>query len=233
MKPHRETHRAERASWLRAAVLGANDGIVSTASLVLGVAAADASPGAVVTAGLAGLVGGALSMAAGEYISMLSQREMFEYQIAQEREELERYPAEEAEELALIYNARGVPMEDARAMTARLIEDPERALDTLAREELGLNPDDLGSPWGAAIYSFVAFAFGAVLPLVPFLFGWAANGVAIAAVLSGSALFVVGAALSLFSGRSALFGGVRMALIGALAAIATYGIGSLFNVAVG
>ena len=161
---------------------------------------------------------------------MLSQKEMFEHQIAQERDELERYPNEEAEELALIYAARGLPLAEARAVATKLIANPEHALDTLAREELGLNPDDLGSPTGAALSSFIAFAIGASLPLIPFLLGLS-NGVAIAAAISGAALFVVGSVLSLFSGRSALVGGLRMLLIGAAAAAATYMIGSLFNVA--
>jgi VIT1/CCC1 family predicted Fe2+/Mn2+ transporter len=198
----------------------------------MGVAGAAAEPKMILLSGVAGLLAGAFSMAAGEYISMLSQREMFEYQIAQERDELRTYPAEEAEELALIYAARGIPIEDARKIATRLVGDPEKALDTLAREELGLNPDDLGSPWGAAFYSFIAFGMGAVLPLLPFLSGATANGVAIAALLSGAALFSVGAALSLFSGRSAFLGGARMLLIGAGAAVATYGIGGLFNVSV-
>jgi VIT1/CCC1 family predicted Fe2+/Mn2+ transporter len=160
---------------------------------------------------------------------MLSQKEMFEHQISQERDELERYPAEEAEELALIYAARGIPLEQARDITKKLIANPDQALDTLAREELGLNPDDLGSPIGAAVSSFIAFCLGASLPLIPFLFGLS-QGVLVAAALSGTALFVVGAVLSLFSGKSALLGGARMLLIGSAAAAATYFIGSLFNV---
>lgn len=218
---------------LRAAVFGANDGLVSNTCLVMGVAGASADPHMILISGVAGLLAGAFSMAAGEYISMLSQREMFEHQIAQERAELERYPEEEAEELALIYSARGIPIEEARKITTKLIEDKEKALDTLAREELGLNPDDLGSPWGAAFYSFVAFSVGAILPLLPFLFGATGNAVAIAAGLSAVALFGVGAALSLFSGRNAIFGGARMLTIGAIAAAATYFIGKIFNVAVG
>jgi VIT1/CCC1 family predicted Fe2+/Mn2+ transporter len=130
----------------------------------MGVAGAAADPPTIVLAGVAGLLAGAFSMAAGEYVSMRSQREMFEHQIAQERDELARYPEEEAEELALIYHARGMPMEEARAMTLRLVREPEQALDTLAREELGLNPDDLGSPFGAAGFSFVAFALGGGCP---------------------------------------------------------------------
>ena len=179
--------------------------------------------------GVAGLLAGAFSMAAGEFISMLSQKEMFEHQISQEKDELERYPAEEAEELALIYAARGIPIKEARDVAKKLIANPDKALDTLAREELGLNPDDLGSPTGAAISSFLAFSVGASLPIIPFLLGLS-PAVAIAAAISGAALFVVGAVLSLFSGKSACLGGLRMFLIGSAAAAATYFIGSLFNV---
>ena len=217
---------------LRAGVFGVNDGLVSNTCLVMGVAGAAVEPGIILLTGVAGLLAGAFSMAAGEFISMLSQKEMFEYQIGQEKDELERYPAEEAEELALIYAARGVPLDEARAITKKLMANPEQALDTLAREELGLNPDDLGSPIGAAISSFISFCIGASLPLIPFLLGLS-NGVTIAAILSGAALFVVGATLSLFSGKGALLGGLRMFLIGAAAAAATYGIGSLFNVSAG
>jgi len=180
---------------------------------------------------VAGLLAGAFSMGAGEFISMLSQREMFEYQIAQERDELQRYPAEEAEELALIYADRGIPIEEARDIAAHLIANPEKALDTLAREELGLNPDDLGSPIGAALSSFVAFVIGASMPLIPFLLAGGNKGVILAAAISATALFIVGALLSLFSGKSAWWSGLRMLAIGAAAAAATYGIGSLFNVA--
>jgi vacuolar iron transporter family protein len=223
-------HKSLGGGTLRAGVFGVNDGLVSNTCLVMGVAGAAVEPGIILITGVAGLLAGAFSMAAGEFISMLSQKEMFEHQIAQEKDELERYPAEEAEELALIYAARGIPLEEARAITAKLIKNPEQALDTLAREELGLNPDDLGSPIGAAVSSFLAFCIGASLPLIPFLFGLS-HGVTIAAALSGAALFVVGAVLSLFSGKSALIGGARMLLIGSAAAAATYFIGSLFNVA--
>lgn len=226
------SHRSAGGGTLRAAVFGANDGLVSNTCLVMGVAGAAADAHVLLITGIAGLLAGAFSMAAGEYISMLSQREMFEHQIAQERDELERYPEEEAEELALIYAARGIPLDDARAITLQLVKNPEQALDTLAREELGLNPDDLGSPIGAATSSFAAFAVGAVLPLLPFLAGLGAAGVPIAAAISGAALFAIGAALSLFSGRNALFGGARMLVIGAIAAAATYGIGSMLDVAV-
>ena len=222
-------HRSFGGGTLRAGVFGVNDGLVSNTCLVMGVAGAAAEPGIIVLTGVAGLLAGAFSMAAGEYISMLSQREMFEHQIAQERDELQRYPKEEAEELALIYAARGIPVAEARDISTHLVANPEQALDTLAREELGLNPDDLGSPIGAALSSFIAFAIGASLPLIPFLLG-SGNGVLIASALSGTALFVVGALLSLFSGKSAWISGLRMLAIGAAAAAATYGIGTLFNV---
>jgi hypothetical protein len=150
-----QRHKSLGGGTLRAGVFGVNDGLVSNTCLIMGVAGAAAEPGVLILTGVAGLLAGAFSMAAGEYVSMLSQKEMFEHQIAQERDELERYPKEEAEELALIYAARGILLAEARDVAAKLIANPEKALDTLAREELGLNPDDLGSPIGAAISSFI------------------------------------------------------------------------------
>ena len=211
---------------LRAAVFGVNDGLVSNVSLILGVAGAGASGQVILTTGLAGLLAGSLSMASGEYVSVRSQREMYEYQIGLERDELEEYPAEEAEELALIYQARGVELEQARAIATRLMANPEHALNTLAREELGLNPDDLASPWAAAMFSFCAFGSGALLPLLPYLLhlpGHAAQRWSVGLALA--ALFLVGMALSLFNGRSALRGGLRMLLIGAAAAACTWAVG--------
>ena len=215
---------------LRAGVFGVNDGLVSNTCLIFGVAGAFADTNVVVLTGISGLLAGALSMAAGEYVSVRSQRELYEYQIHQEQEELARYPDEEAEELALIYNARGLPLDEARTMTKRMIENPEQALNTLAREELGLNPDDLGSPWGAAISSFLSFCAGAILPLLPFLLGGGSDSLAIAASVCAVALFVVGAALSLFSGRNAFYGGGRMLIIGACAGLITYAIGSALGI---
>jgi VIT1/CCC1 family predicted Fe2+/Mn2+ transporter len=227
-------HKGYGGGNLRAAVFGVNDGLVSNTSLIMGVAGASAGAGGVITAGVAGLLAGALSMAAGEYISMRSQREMFEYQIGLERDELDEYPDEEAEELALIYAARGMDLEEARRITRELVKNPEAALDALAREELGLNPDDLGSPWGAALFSFLAFAAGAILPLVPFLLGLPlAQAISIAAVVAGIALFGVGAALSLFTGRRAIAGGLRMVLIGGGAGVVTWLIGSWLGAAIG
>jgi len=223
-------HRSDGGGTLRATIFGVNDGLVSNTALVMGVAGATADPQTLVTAGVAGLLAGALSMAAGEWISMQSQKEFYEYQIGLEREEFAAYPEEEAEELALIYAARGMPLEQARETARTLLADPEHALDVLAREELGLNPDELGSPWGAAFGSFFAFVSGAIVPLLPFLFGM--PSVSLAAVCSAVALFVVGAALSLFTGRQALAGGLRMLLIGGAAAAITWLIGTLLGAAI-
>jgi VIT1/CCC1 family predicted Fe2+/Mn2+ transporter len=215
---------------LRAAVFGVNDGLVSNASLILGVAGASAGNSIILLSGVAGLLAGAFSMAAGEYVSVRSQREMFEHQIGLERDELAQYPEEEAEELALIYAARGLSRDDALKLAKAIIAEPGQALDTLAREELGLNPEDLGSPWGVALSSFLSFAAGALVPLLPFfvLGGNAALRVAIA--VTAMALFAVGAVISLFTGRSALRDGLRMLAIGAAAGALTYGIGKLLGV---
>jgi VIT1/CCC1 family predicted Fe2+/Mn2+ transporter len=206
----------------------------SLRAAVLGVAGAGASGRYVLTAGLAGVLAGALSMAAGEYVSVRSQREMYEYQIALEREELAEYPEEEAEELALIYQARGVQLEQARAMSRALLSSPQAALDVLAREELGLNPDDLGSPWQAATTSLVAFAVGAAVPLLPFLAGARAfRGTLAAALITLAALFAVGLSLSLFTGRHALRSAVRMVLIGGGAGALCFFLGRALGVVLG
>lgn len=225
-------HRSSLGGSLRAAVFGVNDGLVSNMSLVLGVAGAGARAGYVLTAGAAGLLAGALSMAAGEYVSVRSQREMYEYQMALEREELQEYPEEEAEELALIYQARGVELEQARAVSRALLSRPEQALDVLAREELGLNPDDLGSPWRAASASFVTFAAGAALPLAPFLGRLSGTqAIVAAAVITTVALFAVGLGLSLFTGRDALRSALRMVLIGGGAGTLSFLVGRALGVA--
>jgi vacuolar iron transporter family protein len=217
---------------LRAAVFGINDGLISNASLIMGVAGASASAATILLTGAAGLVAGAFSMAAGEYISVRSQREMFEYQIGLERDELAAYPEEEAHELALIYEARGIAPAEARRMAQTVITDPERALDALAREELGLNPEDLGSPWGAAIFSFLSFAAGGAIPLLPFVFHAGSASFPIAVLLTAIALFSVGATLSLFTGRNALLSGLRMLAIGAAAGSVTFLVGRLLGVSV-
>ncbi|HHH35721.1 MAG TPA: hypothetical protein ENK48_02700 [Gammaproteobacteria bacterium] len=215
---------------LRAAVFGINDGLVSNASLVLGVAGATADADIILLTGVAGLIAGAASMAAGEYVSVRSQRELYEFQIQLEREELAQYPEEEAEELALIYNARGVDMAQAREIATDLLKDPEHALNTLAREELGLNPDDLGSPLGAAAASFVSFAFGALLPLLPFLYGGSTHPIVYTVIVTVASLFAVGAMISLFTGRGAFRGGLRMVLIGGGAGLLTWLVGRLLGV---
>jgi VIT1/CCC1 family predicted Fe2+/Mn2+ transporter len=215
---------------LRAAVFGVNDGLISNASLIMGIAGATADNALILLAGAAGLIAGAFSMAAGEYVSVRSQREMYQYQIGLEQEELDHYPEEEAEELALIYQARGLPRADAVRLATQLIADPARALDTLAREELGLNPEDLGSPWGAALFSFVAFALGASIPLLPFLFASGLKSMMLAIALTAVALFAVGATLSLFTGRNAWWSGARMLGIGCAAGAVTYALGRLLGV---
>ncbi len=215
---------------LRAAVFGVNDGLVSNASLILGVAGASANNSIILLSGVAGLLAGAFSMAAGEYVSVRSQREMFEHQIGLERDELAQYPEEEAEELALIYAARGLPRADAQKLARTLIAEPAKALDTLAREELGLNPEDLGSPWGVAAFSFLSFGAGALVPLLPFIVLAGNRALLVSIAFTALALFGVGAVISLFTGRSALRDGLRMLGIGAAAGALTYAIGKLLGV---
>jgi VIT1/CCC1 family predicted Fe2+/Mn2+ transporter len=211
-------------------VFGANDGLVSNASLILGVAGAAGEGRVILISGVAGLLAGAFSMAAGEYVSVRSQREMFEHQIGAERDELRQYPAEEAAELSLIYQARGLGKDDADRMANRIVANPDYALDALAREELGLDPGALGSPVGAAVFSLFSFAAGALVPLLPFLFASGPSALVVAVALTAVALFGIGSAISLFTGRGALRGGVRMLLIGGAAAACTFLIGKVLGV---
>lgn len=222
-----------RSGTLRAVIFGVSDGLVSNLSLVMGVAgAASDNPSFILLAGIAGLLAGAFSMAAGEYISMQSQRELFERQIALERAEMEAMPEEEEAELAAAYRAKGFTHDEAATIAHRIFKDPDAALDMLVREELGLDPDELGSPWGAAAGSFVAFAAGAIIPVIPFLFGGGTAVIAASLGLSLLALFGVGAAVSLLTGRGLLFSGFRQLGIGLAAALVTYLIGSLIGVSV-
>jgi VIT1/CCC1 family predicted Fe2+/Mn2+ transporter/rubrerythrin len=228
-------HRAGRSGTLRAIIFGVSDGLVSNLALVMGVAGASAAVNGgnfVLLAGVAGLLAGAFSMAAGEYISMQSQRELFERQIALERAELEAMPEEEEAELAAVYRSKGFTEDEARTIAHRMFSDPQHALDTLIREELGLDPDELGSPWGASFGSFIAFAIGAIVPVLPYVF--APGAAAFPLALGGSlvALFVVGAGVSLLTGRSLLFSGARQVGIGAAAAGVTYLVGNLIGVSV-
>lgn len=225
-------HRTSYGGSLRAAVFGANDGLVSNFSLVMGIAGASAETRFVLLAGIAGLLAGASSMAAGEYVSVRSQRELYEQQIAIEREELEMAPEEEQEELSLIYQAKGIPGPQAEELARKILSNPETAIDTLAREELGLDPSALGSPWTAAASSFFAFAAGATVPVLPYLLLAGEAAFYISALSCGASLFIIGALISMFTGRSVLFSGLRMLGIGALAATVTYVIGRILGVSV-
>jgi VIT1/CCC1 family predicted Fe2+/Mn2+ transporter len=226
-------HSAVGGNALRAAVLGANDGLVSNLALVMGIAGATNDRSAVLLAGLAGLLAGAISMALGEWISVQSSRELYEKQLATERMEIETFPDEEAEELKLIYQAKGIPSDQAAEMAASVMVDTQRALETMAREELGIDPDDLGgSPWEAAIASFFLFALGAILPVLPFFFTTGPQAIAMSALLSGFGLFGLGAAISLLTGKNVWWSGFRQTLFGLAAAAVTFGVGTLVGVTV-
>ena len=226
-------HRGDRSGALRAAVFGVNDGLVSNASLVMGFAGSGAATTVIVFAGLAGLLAGAFSMAAGEYISMRSQREAYEREIDLEATELREDPEGEAEELALIYRAKGLDSEEAARAAAAIMADRDIALDTMAREELGLDPDELGSPWSAAISSLFAFALGAIVVVLPFLFGSGEAALIVAIGLAGAALFGVGAVIGLLNGRNAFRSGGRQLLIGGAAALLVFGIGHMLGASAG
>ncbi len=226
---HRHTG-VNSASNLRAAVFGINDGLISNLGLILGVAGASSNPHTIVLAGVSGLLAGAFSMGGGEYVSVLSQREVFEYQIALEKQELEEYPEEEKKELSLIYEARGLKKEEADQLAKLLIDNPETGLNTLAREELGLNPDDLVSPTGAAIASFFSFGLGAFIPLLPFIISHSSSNLIISIVITAVSLFVIGGILSLFTNRHPLVSGMRMLLIGAITGSVTFIIGRFIGI---
>jgi vacuolar iron transporter family protein len=217
---------------LRAAIFGINDGLVTNASLVVGVAAAEPGRQVVILAGIAGLVAGAFSMAAGEYISMSVQREVFESQIDRESRELRENPAEERAEVSTIFRAKGLPDDDAERIAEHVMNQPDVALDLMAREELGLNPDDLGSPWGAASSSFLSFAAGAAVPLLPYIVLGGVSAMLSALVLAGVVIATVGALTARLSERSPLFGALRALLIGAIATGVTYIVGRIVGVAV-
>ena len=226
-------HRATGGNALRAAVLGANDGLVSNLSLVMGVAGADMVAKTVLITGLAGLIAGACSMAMGEWLSVQSARELYMRQIAVEKQEIAEVPDEEAEELSLIYQSKGLPEEEADSLANRLIHDKTNALDTLSREELGIDPDELGgSPWSAALTSFGLFSIGAIVPVISFFFMQGFGAVLVSLILSSLALFLIGAAITLLTGRNVLFSGFRQVLFGLLAAGITFGIGRLIGTAI-
>jgi len=231
-------HRGSGGNQLRAAVLGANDGLVSNLSISMGVAGAAGVAGgghAVLVAGLAGMLAGALSMAIGEWLSVQSARELYAHQVKVERDELLAVPDEEEEELALIYQAKGLTSEQARLMSKSIIGgELSHAVDTLAREELGIDPDELGgSAWVAAATSFCLFAAGAVVPVLPFFFASGAPAVFASVVVSAVALMLVGAAITIVTGSGALKTGGRQVLLGMAAAAVTFGLGTLVGHAVG
>ncbi len=215
---------------LRAAVFGVNDGLVSNLSLIMGVAGSEVGRTVIVVAGIAGLMAGAFSMAAGEYISMRVQRELFERLLHLEAHELAADPEGEHRELVAIYRQKGMPAKVAEEASEAVMRDPRRALETHAREELGLDPDALGSPWAAAGSSFLTFALGAFVPLAPFLVAEGTAPVLVAIAAGGSALFLVGALMSRLTGRGGLWSGTRMVLLGAAAAAVTFGVGKLLHV---
>jgi VIT1/CCC1 family predicted Fe2+/Mn2+ transporter len=218
---------------LRAGIFGVNDGLVSNLSLIMGFTGAAVSNRVVLLAGVAGLLAGAFSMGAGEYVSMRVQRELFERLLHIEAHELATEPEEELEELAKIYERKGFPPDLALRAAKVVMQDPEVALETHAREELGLDPEELGSPWGAAISSFVTFTVGAAIPLIPFIIGSGVAAALAAVGISAVALFVVGAIMSILTGRSPVFSGLRMLIVGSGAAAITYGVGRLLHVSTG
>ena len=221
-----DQHTAERR-------LGGNDGLVSNFSLVMGIAGATSGNDEVLLAGMAGLMAGALSMALGEWISVKSSQELYENQMQLEMDELETNPEGEKKEIALIYMAKGIPEDQAHQMAASIMNDPAQAHELLVKEELGINAEELkGSALEAALYSFFLFALGAVIPVLPFMFTSGMKALVISVVGSAVGLFLIGAAITLFTGRNVWFSGGRQMLFGLLAAAITFGIGRLIGVAI-
>lgn len=224
-------HRSVGGNALRAAVLGGNDGLVSNFSLVMGIAGATSGQNEVLLTGIAGLLAGALSMSLGEWISVKSSQELYENQMELEMEELEVNPEGEEKELALIYQAKGIPKDQAKQMAQDIMKNKEHAHEVLVKEELGINKEDLqGSAMEAAVASFILFAIGAIIPVIPFFFSGGFNAVILSTILSAFGLFLIGAAITLFTGKSVWFSGFRQVLFGLLAAAITYGIGTLIGV---
>lgn len=227
-------HRSVGGNALRAAVLGGNDGLVSNFSLVMGIAGASSGQSEVLLTGMAGLLAGALSMALGEWISVKSSQELYENQMQLEMEELEINPEGEEKELTLIYISKGIPEVQARQMATEIIADKEKAHQMLIKEELGINAEDLeGSAMEAAITSFLLFAVGAIIPVIPFFFMGGVSAVLFSAGLSAAGLFIIGAAITLFTGKGVWYSGFRQVFFGLAAAAITYGIGSLIGVSIG
>jgi len=226
-------HRTAGGNALRAAVLGANDGLVSNFSLVMGVAGAAVAGKGILLSGLAGLLAGSISMALGEWISVQSSRELYKRQIEIELEEIEQAPEEEMEELALIYQSRGLDESAARQLAGQIMSNPQNAIDALSRDELGIDPDELGgSAWEAALTSFLLFALGAILPVLPYFFLSGIPAIAASTGLSALGLFVIGAAITLFTGRPVWSSGLRQVAFGLAAAAITYLVGRMLGVSV-
>lgn len=226
-------HRSVGGNALRAAVLGGNDGLVSNFSLVMGVAGATSGRAEILLTGLAGLLAGALSMALGEWISVKSSQELYENQMDLEMEELETNPEGEEKELVLIYMTKGIPEAQAMKMAKEIMSDKGQAHEVLVKEELGINVEDLkGSAIEAAISSFVLFAIGAILPVIPYFFIGGTLAIILSATLSAVGLFIIGAAITLFTGKNILFSGLRQVAFGLFAAAITFGIGHLIGVSI-
>jgi len=226
-------HKAGGGNALRAGVLGANDGLLSVFNLVMGVAGAGVHNSQILLTGIAGLLAGALSMALGEWLSVQSSRELSQHQIDIEKSELEFAPEGEEEELALIYQAKGIDENTARTMAKQIIDSKDGALDTLTREELGINPDDLGgSAWVAAYTSFFLFAFGAIIPVFPYIFFSGTTGIIVSSAASAVGLFVIGAAITMMTGKHPIKNGLRQVLFGLASAAITFGIGRLIGVSI-
>ena len=226
-------HKSVGGNALRAAVLGANDGLVSNMSLVMGVAGAAVSNGTILLTGSAGLLAGAISMALGEWLSVQSSKELYENQIALETEELKASPEEEKKELVLLYQAKGMNRDEAQKLADKAFDNPETAIETLITEELNINKEELqGSAWEAGITSFVLFALGAIIPLYPFMFLEGSNAIYLSIGSSVIGLFTIGAAITLFTGKSVVFSGSRQVIFGLAAAAVTYGIGALIGVSI-
>ncbi len=226
-------HRSVGGNALRAGVLGGNDGLVSNFSLVMGIAGATHGQNGVLLAGLAGLLAGALSMALGEWISVKSSQELYENQMQLEMEEIENDPVGETKELSLIYIAKGIPEEQAFQLAEEIMQDKTLAHQILVKEELGINTNELeGSAWEAAIFSFVLFALGAIMPVIPFMFTNGINAIILSTTISAIGLFLIGSAITLFTGKSIWYSGFRQVLFGLTAAAITYGIGRLIGVSI-
>lgn len=223
-------HRTDKSGSLRAAVFGVSDGLVSNTALVMGFAGSGTSTSTVLFAGIAGLLAGAFSMAAGEYVSVSSQRDLFAREIALEKQELEEKPLEEQRELELIYRAKGLDKETAKATAEKIFANPDVALDTLAREELGLDPDELGSPYKVAASSFVAFAIGAAVPAIPYVFATGNVALVLSIVLASIALLIVGGTVGRLSGAGIVKTALRQFIVGAAAATVTFVIGRIVGV---